>query len=126
MLLASLLSEYKLNPLVNIPELRRFKNLDLKEMMTHRWSRSHWYQTKIVGDAMTTLLSRDLPPARPGEWEVTDAIRMYDRWRSMTDHFLNLMQVPDWYVWESPEHLVSAEERTEEIEREVLSVVFGD
>jgi hypothetical protein len=126
MLLASLLSEYKLNPLINIPELQRFKNLDLKEMMTHRWSQSHWYQTKIVGDAMTSMLTRNLPASRPKDWQLSDAVRMYDRLHSVTDHFLNLMHLPGWYIWETPEHLASAEERYDETEKEVLSLVFGD
>lgn len=125
MLLASLLAEYKLNPLVNIPELQKFKNLDLKEMMTHRWSRSHWYMTKIVGDAMTTAIARDLPRSS-GDWQLADLISIYDRWRSITDHLLGIMQLPDWYVWEDPEHLASTEERHEKIEREILFRVFGD
>jgi hypothetical protein len=112
--------------LINIPELQRFKNLDLKEMMTHRWSRSHWYQTKLVGDAMTSMLTRDLPASRPEDWRLSDAVMLYDRLRSVTDHFLVLMQLPDWYIWESPEHLASAEEHYEEIEKDVLSLVFGD
>jgi len=60
MLLAYVLSEYKLNPVINIPELQRFRNLDIKEMMTQRWSRSPWYHTKVVGDALSNMLKRTI------------------------------------------------------------------
>ena len=42
--------------MINIPELQQFRALDMKEMMDSRWSRSHWYHTKVVGDAMSNIL----------------------------------------------------------------------
>ena len=38
MFLADITAEIKLNPLINIPEFQKFRNLDIKEMMSHRWS----------------------------------------------------------------------------------------
>jgi hypothetical protein len=125
-LLASVLSEYKLNPLINIPELRRFKNLDIKEMITHRWSRSHWYHTKIVGDTMFSMLTRELPSPRAEDWSLSDTIAMYNHGCSITSKLIDLMQLPGWYFWESPEHLSSAEEHQADIEKLAFSRIFGD
>ena len=126
MLLASILSEYKLNPLINIPELQRFRNLDIKEMMTHRWSRSHWYHTKVVGDAMYAMLRRELSPSRADQWNPSDLEQVYHQGRIITDHFMTLMQMSGWYIWDSPEHLLSAELHQAEIERGAFTRIFGD
>lgn len=126
MLLASVMSEYRLNPLINIPELQRFRNLDIKEMMTHRWSRSHWYHTKMVGDALYAMLVRELPPARPDQWNPSDMVQVYQRGRTVADRFIELMQLSGWYVWESPTHLLSAEQHQAGIERQAYARIFGD
>ncbi|MDI6719387.1 MAG: hypothetical protein QMD46_07250 [Methanomicrobiales archaeon] len=41
-----------LYPLIHIPELRRFRNLDVKEMMIHRGNRSPGYHTQLAGDRL--------------------------------------------------------------------------
>jgi len=123
--LAQIMSEYKLNPLINIPELQRFKNLDAKEMMTHRWSQSHWYYTKVVGDAMYASLTRSLPPYRPEYWNPARVLQLYENACVVANNFMALMQVSDWYTWASPDHLRSADEHQEEIEQVAASLVFG-
>jgi hypothetical protein len=126
MILASILSEYKLNPLINIPELQRFRNLDIKEMMTHRWSQSHWYHTKMVGDAMYDMLRQELPPPRADQWNPSDLGQVYHHGQTITDHFIALMQMSGWYIWDSPAHLLSAELHQAEIERIAFTRIFGD
>jgi hypothetical protein len=126
MLLASILSEYKLNPLINIPELQRFRNLDIKEMMTYRWSRSHWYQTKMVGDTMYTMLRQELPSPRGDQWNPSDMVQGYHHGRAITSNFITLMQMSGWYIWDTPAHLLSAEHHQAEIERMAFIRIFGE
>ncbi|KUG15182.1 hypothetical protein ASZ90_015175 [hydrocarbon metagenome] len=126
MLLSSLLSEFKLNPLINIPEMQRFKNLDVKEMMTHRWSQSHWYYTKLVGDTLFSALSLVIPPTLSGPWNSGGTTRVYDHGCSITNNFMALMNMPDWYVWRDPAHLRTAEENQARIMQEASSRLFGE
>jgi len=126
MLMASIMAEYKLNPLINIPELRRFRNLDVKEMMTHRWSHSHWYHTKMVGDALYGVLARELPPPRADQWDPANMVETYQYGRTITDRFISIMQLSGWYTWDSPVNLLAAEQDQAEIERQAAFRIFGE
>jgi hypothetical protein len=125
MYLADVTAELKLNPLINIPELQKFKNLDVKEMMSHRWSQSYWYHTKIVGDAMTNILKMVLMFDFSGKLDENYYYRMYEFGQDITNKWLMMMRMLEWYRWEPPEHLRDAETKGEEIENIATQFVFG-
>jgi hypothetical protein len=125
MYLADVTAELKLNPLINIPELQKFKNLDVKEMMSHRWSQSYWYHTKIVGDAMTNILKMVLMFDFSGKLDENYYYRMYEFGQEITNKWLMMMRMQEWYSWEPPEHLRDAETKGEEIENIATQFVFG-
>ena len=125
MYLADVTAELKLNPLINIPELQKFKNLDVKEMMSHRWSQSYWYHTKIVGDAMTNIIKMVLMFDFSGNLDENYYYRMYEFGQEITNRWLMMMRMQEWYRWEPPEHLRDAETRGEEIESVATEFVFG-
>lgn len=125
MLLAYTLSEYRLNPMINIPELQQFRALDMKEMMDSRWSRSHWYHTKVVGDAMSNILKLSLNSdltKNPGPDLYND---LYDCGIDITNRWLVMMAMQDWYRWEKPDHWRSAVEKQASTEELILGKIFN-
>jgi len=124
MLLAYILSEYRLNPMINIPELQQFRTLDMKEMMDSRWSRSHWYHTKVVGDAMSNILKLCLTT----DFNKNDGpdlfSELYQCGLDVTNRWLVMMAMQDWYHWEKPDHWRSAIEKQGSIEESVLEKIF--
>jgi len=125
MYLADITAELKLNPMINIPELQKFKNLDVKEMMSHRWSQSHWYHTKIVGDAMTNIIRMVMMFDFSGTLDENYYYRMYEFGQEITNRWLMMMRMQEWYLWQPPEHLRDAETKEEEIEGIATQFVFG-
>jgi hypothetical protein len=125
MFLAEITAELKLNPLINIPELQKFRNLDVKEMMTHRWSQSYWYHTKIVGDAMSSLVRMAINLDFTRELSPDFYLDMYQIGMEITNKWLLMMRMQEWYQWEPPGHLRDAEQRCNEIEAEATQAVFG-
>ncbi len=125
MYLADITAELKLNPTINIPELQKFKNLDVKEMMSHRWSQSHWYHTKIVGDAMTNIVRMVLSFDFSGTLDENYYYRMYEFGQEITNRWLMMMRMQEWFHWQLPGHLRNAETREEEIEKVATQFVFG-
>ncbi|HTY14557.1 MAG TPA: hypothetical protein VMC42_02515 [Methanoregulaceae archaeon] len=125
MFLADITSEIKLNPLINIPELQKFKNLDVKEMMSHRWSQSYWYHTKLVGDAMTNIvrMAIDLDFSRELTLEFYADLQALGV--DITNRWLLMMRMQDWYHWEPPKHLRTAEQNCTQIEQDATQAVFG-
>jgi hypothetical protein len=124
-LLAYMLAEYRLNPVINIPELQQFRALDMKELMDSRWSRSHWYHTKIVGDAMSNILKMTLTPdfgKRGGQNLYYD---IYQCGQNIINRWLVMMAMQDWYRWESPGHLKDALNNQAAIEEQVLETLFS-
>lgn len=125
MVLAYSLSEFKLNPVINIPELQRFRNLDMKEMMTQRWSRSPWYHTKMVGDAMSNMMkltvNLDFSQAFAEEYFHNLFVCAQD----IVNRWIVMVGMQDWYVWESPEHLRAAQVSQPAIEKRVREEIFG-
>ncbi len=125
MLLAYILSEYRLNPMINIPELRQFRALDMKEMMDSRWSRSYWYHTKVVGDAMSNILKLSLISdfnRNPGPDLYYD---LYQCGLDVTNRWLDMMAMQDWNRWERPEHWRSAIEKQASTEESILDKIFN-
>jgi hypothetical protein len=125
MFLAEITSEIKLNPLINIPELQKFRNLDIKEMISHRWSQSYWYHTKLVGDAMSNIVRMAVNLDFSRELTSDFYTDMYSLGVDITNRWLLMMRMQEWYHWEPPEQLRTAEQNCLQIEQEATQAVFG-
>jgi hypothetical protein len=125
MVLAYTLSEYKLNPVINIPELQRFKNLDIKEMMTHRWSRSPWYHTKVVGDALSNMLKRTIEMDFTREFSMDYFYELYVLSTEIPARWWVMMGMQDWFLWDTPEARREALSSQAAIEKFVREDIFG-
>ena len=125
MLLAYVLSEYKLNPVINIPELQRFRNLDIKEMMTHRWSRSPWYHTKVVGDAFSNMLKRTIEMDFNKDFSEDYFNELYTLSTEIPMRWWVMMGMQDWFVWDTPEGRRSTLASQADIEKYVREDIFG-
>ena len=126
MLLAYTLAEYRLNPMINIPELQQFRALDMKSMMDSRWSRSHWYHTKVVGDAMSNIIKLTL---RTDITKPEGLDLFYDLYQSgvaVTNRWLVMMAMQDWYLWESPEEWRKTSDMQGSIEHDALNAIFTE
>ena len=124
--LGELMSELKLNPMINIPELKKFKNLNLMEMLTHRWQKNPWYQTKLVGDAMVTL-TKDLKAAERLADPTPDTyFDIYKLGEEITDRWMNLMQIDKYYVWGTAQEQQDALARQNEFESIARLEIFGE
>lgn len=125
--LAKTLPADQLMPVVNIPQMKKFNHLEVKEMLTTRWTHTSWYQSKIFGDNMLEIMEKYLQKidwnAEPGLDYFHD---LYQSGVRMTDHFISYMSMKDWFVWESPRHLLEAQERKTEYENAALKRIFGD
>ncbi|MBN1165808.1 MAG: hypothetical protein JXA44_01610 [Methanospirillaceae archaeon] len=126
LILGEIMSEMKLNPMINIPELKKFKNLNLMEMLTHRWQKNPWYQTKLVGDAMVSIMK---------EMKVSDVchdpcpdtyLLIYQLIMDLTNRWISLMQLDKYYVWETPEHQQAAIKNQNTIENAARMSIFGE
>ncbi|MCU0632710.1 MAG: hypothetical protein MUC66_07020 [Methanolinea sp.] len=125
MLLAYVLSEFKLNPVINIPELQRFRNLDVKEMMSHRWSRSPWYHTKMVGDALSNILKLTITMDMEQDLSEQYFRDLFTLGREVLARWWVMMGMQEWFLWESPEHLKAALASQEVMERTIQQEIFG-
>lgn len=123
LLLAEALAEYKLNPIINIPELQKFKNLSMMEMMTHRWQKSPWYHTKLVGDYLFNAMKKlnIIDVGKEGNYE-----RMFSTGTELTDRWLKLMHLSNFYRWDSPENLQESVKNQEAIENAARMKIFGE
>jgi hypothetical protein len=124
-ILAYILAEYRLNPVINIPELQQFRALDMKELMDSRWSRSHWYHTKIVGDAMSNILKMTLTPDFEKKGGPDLYYDIYQCGQQIINRWLVMMAMQDWFQWESPGHLKNAMKNQAAIEEQVLETLFS-
>ncbi len=126
LMLGEIMSEMKLNPMINIPELKKFKNLNLMEMLTHRWQKNPWYQTKLVGDAMVTILKE----LRVGELctnpNPDSYFAIFKLVEEFTNQWISLMQLDKYYVWETPDHQQAAIQNQDEIEKAARMTIFGE
>jgi hypothetical protein len=125
MILAYILSEYKLNPVINIPELQRFRNLDMKEMMTQRWSRSPWYHTKMVGDAMANMLELTITADLEAPYSRDYFRELYHCGMDLVNRWLVMVGMQDWYVWETPERHREILASGPAMEKSLIEAVFG-
>ncbi len=126
LVLAYLLSEKQLNPVFNIPELMEFSRLDLKDLISSRWSGSEWYHMKMVGDAMANILKITLPEGITGKEPSVYYRILYDSGIEITSRWLYMTGMQDWYRWEAPPHLRGAEQQRVEIERLALTDIFEE
>ncbi len=126
LLLGEVMSEMKLNPMINIPELKKFKNLNLMEMLTHRWQKNPWYQTKLVGDAMVNII-KELKVAkvcenpRPETYPEIAKIGV-----EITNRWVQLMQIDKYYCWDTCEHQLEAIKNQDEFEKAARMTIFGE
>lgn len=125
--LAKTLPADQLMPVINIPQMKKFNHLEVKEMLTTRWTHTSWYQSKIFGDTMLEIMEKYLQKidwnAEPGLDYFHD---IYQSGVMMTNHFISYMSMKDWFVWESPRHLMEAQAKKTAYEHAALRKIFGD
>jgi hypothetical protein len=127
MFLAKTLPADELMPVLNIPQMKKFNHLEVKEMLTHRWTNTAWYQSKVFGDTMLEIVDRHLEKV---EWNAPPSLdHYYEHYQlgvNLTNHLLSYMTMKDWFVWEEPRHLLQAHEKKPEYEKNALKKIFGD
>ena len=125
--LAKTLPADELMPVLNIPQMKKFNHLEVKEMLTTRWTHTSWYQSKVFGDNMLEIMEKYLQKidwnGEPGLDYFHD---LYQIGVNMTNHFTSYMSMKSWFVWETPKHLQEAREKKKEYEFEALKKIFGD
>jgi hypothetical protein len=125
--LARTLPADQLMPVINIPQMKKFNHLEVKEMLTTRWTHTSWYQSKIFGDNMLEIMEKYLQKI---DWNAEPTLdyfhEIYQLGVQMTNHFISYMSMKDWYVWESPQHLLDAQKQKTEYEHTALKRIFGD
>lgn len=127
MFLAKTLPADELMPVLNIPQMKKFNHLEVKEMLTTRWTHTAWYQSKVFGDNMLAIIDKPLGLVNWKEAPTLDYY--YDLYKVgvlVTDNLLSYMTMRDWFVWEEPKHLLSAHENKGEYEKKALKKIFGD
>ncbi len=127
MYLAKTLPADELIPVINIPQMKKFNHLEVKEMLTTRWTNTAWYQSKVFGDNMLSLIERPLGPVKWNDPPTLDYY--YDLYKVgvlLTDNLISYMTMRDWFVWEEPKQLLKAKEEEKEFEKSALRKIFGD
>ncbi|MGB7787299.1 hypothetical protein [Methanoregula sp.] len=127
MFLAKTLPADELMPVLNIPQMKKFNHLEVKEMLTTRWTNTAWYQSKVFGDNMLEIIDRPLSQVN---WSAEPTLDYYyDLYKvgvNLTNHLIGYMTMRDWFVWETPRHLLEAHEHKEQYEKTALKKIFGD
>jgi hypothetical protein len=127
MFLAKTLPADELMPVLNIPQMKKFNHLEVKEMLTTRWTHTAWYQSKFFGDTMLEIIEKPLGQVN---WKAEPTLDYYyDLYKVgvlLTDNLVSYMTMRDWFVWESPKHLLDAHEHDTEYEKNALKRIFGD
>ncbi|MDO8874357.1 MAG: hypothetical protein Q7V05_16775 [Methanoregula sp.] len=127
MFLAKTLPADELMPVLNIPQMKKFNHLEVKEMLTTRWTHTAWYQSKIFGDNMLEIIDKPLSQVN---WSAEPSLdyyyELYKIGSNLTNQLLSYMTMKDWYVWEEPKHLLMAHDNKEEYEKNALKKIFGD
>ncbi len=127
MFLAKTLPADELMPVLNIPQMKKFNHLEVKEMLTTRWTHTAWYQSKVFGDNMLEIVDKHLDKV---DWNapatLDQYLEMYQLGVNLTNHLLSYMTMKDWFVWEEPKHLLQAQEMRGEYEKKALKKIFGD
>ncbi|MDD1702355.1 MAG: hypothetical protein LUQ31_05185 [Methanoregula sp.] len=124
--LAKTLPADQLTPVVNIPQMKKFNHLEVKEMLTTRWTHTAWYQSKIFGDAMLAIMEKHLD----ADWSAPASIDyyagLYKTGVDLSNNLLSYMTMKDWFIWEKPGHLSAAQDKKGEYEKDALKRIFGD
>ncbi|PKL70261.1 MAG: hypothetical protein CVV30_02560 [Methanomicrobiales archaeon HGW-Methanomicrobiales-1] len=127
MFLAKTLPADELMPVLNIPQMKKFNHLEVKEMLTTRWTHTAWYQSKVFGDNMLEIMEKPLSLVN---WNADPTLDYYyDLYKvgvNLSDRLLSYMTMKDWYVWESPQHLLEAHENKGLYEKDAVKKIFGD
>ena len=127
MFLAKTLPADELMPVLNIPQMKKFNHLEVKEMLTTRWTATAWYQSKVFGDTMLEIIQRPLGPVDWGAEPTLDYYHdLYKIGVNLTNQLLAYMTMRDWFIWEEPKHLLEARNRKAEYEKVALKKIFGD
>jgi len=127
MFLAKTLPADELMPVLNIPQMKKFNHLEVKEMLTTRWTHTAWYQSKVFGDNMLEIVDRHLDKVEWNEPPTLDHyLELYKLGVNLTNHLISFMTMKDWYVWEEPKHLLQAHVAKGEYEKKALKKIFGD
>ncbi|MFA6363664.1 hypothetical protein [Methanoregula sp.] len=124
--LAKTLPADKLMPVINIPQMKKFDHLEVKEMLTTRWTHTAWYQSKFFGDNMLKIMEKHLAVDWNGERSLDYYANLYQTGVNMTNELLNYMSMKDWFIWEKPKHLLAAQEQVATYEQAALKKIFGD
>ena len=127
MFLAKTLPADELMPVLNIPQMKKFNHLEVKEMLTTRWTQTAWYQSKVFGDNMLEIIDK---PFGLVNWNDKSSLDYYyDLYKVgvlVTDNLLSYMTMREWFVWDSPKHLLDAHDHKREYEHNALKKIFGD
>ena len=127
MFLAKTLPADELMPVLNIPQMKKFNHLEVKEMLTTRWTHTAWYQSKVFGDNMLEIVDKHLDKV---EWNTPPTLdhylELYKLGVNLSNHLISFMSMKDWYIWEDPKHLLAAHEKKGEYEKQALKKIFGD
>jgi hypothetical protein len=127
MFLAKILPADELMPVLNIPQMKKFNHLEVKEMLTTRWTQTAWYQSKVFGDNMLEIIER---PLYQVNWSAEPTLDYYyDLYKvgiNLTNNLIGYMTMRDWFVWDTPKHLLEAHEKREQYEKTALKKIFGD
>ncbi|PKG31478.1 hypothetical protein [Methanoregula sp.] len=127
MYLAKTLPADELMPVLNIPQMKKFNHLEVKEMLTTRWTHTAWYQSKVFGDNMLSIIEKPLGPVNWKEEPTLDYYYdLYKVGKLLTDNLIGYMTMRDWFVWEPPKHLLDAHDHKAEYEKDALKRIFGD
>jgi len=127
MFLANTLPADELKPVINIPQMKKFNHLEVKEMLTTRWTHTAWYQSKVFGDSMLEIVDGHLHVIQWTEKPTLDYYHdLYKVGVNLTNHLLSYMTMKDWFIWESPAHLLEAHQKKSEYEKAALKRIFGD
>jgi len=95
--LAGVLPSYDLMPVKNIPQMQKFEHLEVKEMLTTRWTKDTAYFNGIFNQGV-----------------------------AVTDLWCSYMHMDTWFTWAPPEVHRVTDSRKEEIEESALRQIFGD
>jgi hypothetical protein len=123
--LAEILPSIDLQPVKNIPQMRRFENLGIKEMLTNRWTSSSWYKTKIVGDRMVVSLRDTFAGERETIKDVNYFKAIHDQGRVITDLWVSEMHMDGWFEWAPPARHLEHVRDSERMSHEALVRIFG-
>jgi hypothetical protein len=107
--------------------MKKFNHLEVKEMLTTRWTQTAWYQSKVFGDNMLEIIERPLYQVNWSDEPTLDYyFDLYKVGVNLTDHLIGYMTMRDWFVWDAPKHLLDAHEHKEQYEKKALKKIFGD